>query len=105
MKTSIRIALITIIIVILGSVMVFASEPIKLQLMAGSSETDVPPIIENEGPWCLTVPLSHEAEVFWEQDAKMATAILGITVQVTVDNNTAFVNGITKPLDVPPQDH
>lgn len=47
MKTSIRIALITIIIVILGSVMVFAGEPIKLQLDGRFVETDVPPIIEN----------------------------------------------------------
>ncbi|NLM07660.1 MAG: AMIN domain-containing protein [Clostridiales Family XIII bacterium] len=106
MKTSIRIALITIIIVILGSVMVFAGEPIKLQLDGRFVETDVPPIIENGRtlvPYRALLE-SMGAEVFWEQDAKMATAILGShRVQVTIDNNTAFVNGITKPLDVPPR--
>lgn len=106
MKASIRIALMIAIIVVLGSGMAFAEGHVNLQLDGQTIETDVPPIIES-GRTLVPYRALLEAmgaEVFWEQDANMATAILGShRVQVTIDNTTAFVNGITKQMDVPPR--
>lgn len=106
MKTGIKIAIMVAFIIVLSSGFAFADESVKLRLDGTLVETDVPPIIENGRtlvPYRALLE-SMGAEVSWEQEAEMATAILGShRVQVTIDKTTAFVNGVIKEMDVPPR--
>ena len=106
MRATIRIGILVAIILVLAGGMAFAGDAIRLELDGQIIETDVAPIIENERtlvPYRALLE-SMGAEVSWEQEADMATAILGShRVQVTIDRTTAFVNGITKEMDVPPR--
>lgn len=106
MKTHIRIVLMVAIVMIVFSVAAFAGDDIRLQLDGQIIKTDVPPIIEKGRtliPYRALLE-SMGAEVYWEKEANMATAILGShRVQVTIDSKTAFVNGTAKEMDVPPR--
>lgn len=106
MKATIRIGILVAIILTLTGGMAFAGDAICLELDGKLIETDVAPIIENSRtlvPYRALLE-SMGAEVSWEQEAEMATAILGShRVQVTIDKTTAFVNGVTKEMDVPPR--
>lgn len=106
MKACIRTGIIAAAMTILFTVTAFAGGDITLQLDGRTVKTDVAPIIENSR---VLVPYralleSMGAEVYWESGASMATAILGNhRVQVTINSNTAFVDGVIKELDVPPR--
>lgn len=94
-------------ILALGSGVALAAEKgITLKLDGAVVATDVPPVIENGRtlvPYRAVLE-SMGAEVSWEPEAKMATAVLGShRVQVTIDNATGFVNGVIKKMDVPPR--
>ncbi len=106
MRSGIRIILMIASVLISCSAMSFADTAVNLQLDGQMVETDVAPIIENGRtlvPYRALLE-SMGAEVSWEQEAEMATAILGShRVQVTIDRTTAFVNGIIKEMDVPPR--
>ncbi len=106
MKAGIRILLMTAVFIVLAGGMAFADSAVNLQLDGQIVQTDVAPIIENGRtlvPYRALLE-SMGAEVSWEQSADMATAILGNhRVQVTIDRTTAFVNGMTKEMDVPPR--
>ncbi|MDD2216068.1 MAG: N-acetylmuramoyl-L-alanine amidase family protein [Eubacteriales bacterium] len=95
------------IMILLGTGMVFSADnAIAIQLDGKEVETDVNPIIE-EGRTLVPYRALLESmggKVLWEPEARMATAVLGSRkVQVTIDNITGFVNGITKGMDVPPR--
>lgn len=106
MGKGIKLLFLICVIFILGSGIAFASGDITLQLNGRIVNTDVAPIIENDRtliPYRALLE-SMGADVLWDPDARMATAILGSRrVQVTIDNATGFVNGITKTMDVPPK--
>lgn len=100
-----RIVLVGVFLLSAGSV-VFADGEISLRLNGELIQTDVAPIIEDSRTLVPYRALLEAmgGEVLWNQEAQMATAILGNrTVQVTIDNTTGFVNGVTKTMDVPPR--
>lgn len=107
MKRGLRLVFLIGVFVILGCGTVFANgSDVLLQLDGEIIETDVAPIIENDRTLVPYRALLEAmgADVSWDSDARMATAILGShRVQVTIDNTTGFVNGITKTMDVPPK--
>ena len=95
------------IMILSGTGMAFSADNcIAIQLDGKKVETDVNPIIE-EGRTLVPYRALLESmggKVSWEPEARMATAVLGSRkVQVTIDNLTGFVNGITRGMDVPPR--
>lgn len=105
MKTSLKIILMVMVLLSLSGLVTFANSDVALVLDGKKVETDVPPIIV-EGrtlvPYRALIE-SMGGTVYWEEKASMATAILGNKkVQLTVNNKTAFVNGVRQDLDVPP---
>lgn len=69
-------------------------------------ETDVPPVVV-DGRTLVPVRAIFEAigaEVTWDGTANTATGVRdGVTVQIQIDNTTAYVNGEARTLDVPAQ--
>lgn len=106
MRNFMRIGLTFLIILAFTGASAYADGGINLKLDGEIIKTDTPPVIENERtlvPYRALLE-SMGAEVSWEQEAGMATAILGgQRVQVTINSNTAFVNGAKKAMDVPPR--
>ena len=99
------IVLVGVFLISAGSV-AFADGEISLRLNGEQIQTDVAPIIEDSRTLVPYRALLEAmgGEVLWNQEAQMATAILGNRkVQVTIDNTIGFVNGVTKPMDVPPR--
>ncbi len=108
MKVFIRVILMVAVLTLVfaGAVFAFAESDIKLQLDGQIIKTDVPPIIESDRTLVPYRALLEAmgAEVHWEKEAEMATAILGShRVQVTIGRTDAFVNGAIKKMDVPPR--
>ncbi len=100
-------ALLLCLMLALGSIAAFSAEKeVTLKLDGDIIITDVTPLIEN-GRTLVPYRALLEAmggDIFWEPDAKMATAVLGDRrVQVTIDNTSGFVNGGVKMMDVPPR--
>lgn len=102
--SNIRVVLMVILLIALAGVGSFASGEVQLILDGKKIETDVAPIIV-EGRTLVPYRALLESmggTVDWEEKASMATAVLGNKkVQITVNNKTAFVNGIRHELDVP----
>lgn len=77
---------------------------VDLYVDGGALQTDVPPTILNGR---TLVPLraifeALDADVTWDNATQTASAQkAGTTVQVTIDNTTAYVNGRAQTLDVP----
>lgn len=99
---------IVVTVVLLGTVMAFADTPISLTLNGAAVPLDpsAPPIIESSRTLVPYRALLEAmgAKVLWDQEAMMATAVLGNhQVQVTIDNAVGFVNGAAKNMDVPPR--
>lgn len=95
-------------VVLLGTAMVFADTPISLNLNGAAVPLDpsAPPLIESNRTLVPYRALLEAmgAKVLWDQEAMMATAVLGSNqVQVTIDNAVGFVNGVAKNMDVPPR--
>lgn len=109
MRSWLRLLLLIVAIVILGSGMVFCAEggdKVSLQLDGKAIETDVAPIIEKDRTLIPYRALLEAmgADVSWDDKERMATAVLGSQkVQVTIDSTVGFVNGIKKSMDVPPR--
>ncbi|MDD3041151.1 stalk domain-containing protein [Bacteroides sp.] len=68
--------------------------------------TDTPPVMQ-EGRILVPIrPIAEamEAQVKWDQNTQTVALSLGyITVKITIGQNTAYINGDTKQLDVPAQ--
>lgn len=95
-------------VVLMGTAMAFADTPISLTLNGAAVPLDplAPPIIESSRTLVPYRALLEAmgAKVLWDQEAMMATAVLGSNqVQVTIDNAVGFVNGAAKNMDVPPR--
>ena len=77
---------------------------VDLYVDGSELQTDVPPTIQNGR---TLVPLraifeALDAEVSWDGATRTATAAkAGTTVQVSIDDTTAYVNGQAQTLDVP----
>lgn len=107
MRKLLRYALLICLVLVLGSIVAFSAEKkVTLKLDGDIIITDVPPLIEN-GRTLVPYRALLEAmggNVFWEPEAKMATAVLGDRkVQVTINNTSGFVNGRVQMMDVPPR--
>lgn len=86
----------------------FAADPVSLSLDGAPVVFDpnAPPVIEASRTLVPYRALLEAmgAKVLWDQEAMMATAILGSRqVQVNIDSTVGFVNGVSKTMDVPPR--
>jgi parallel beta-helix repeat protein len=85
-----------------------AGDSIRVSINGSNLEMDAPPIVEKGR---TLVPLRAVAEglsadVLWEGAVQRITLTLGDrVVTLTVGGRTALVNGLSRPLDVPPVVH
>ena len=78
--------------------------PVALQVDGAAVESDVPPVIIKERTLipARAVFESMGAEVKWDEDARLVEITMGASdIKLTIDSNTAFVNGADVKMDVP----
>lgn len=83
-----------------------SASAVNLYIDTAKIETDVPPAVVN-GRTLVPVRAIFEslgATVTWDQETKTATGTRDdVTVIITINDTTAYVNGEAKTLDVPAQ--
>lgn len=78
--------------------------PVALQVNGSAVESDVPPVIIKERTLipARAVFESMGATVGWDEAARLVEVTLGTSeVKLTIDSDTAFVNGLATAMDVP----
>ncbi len=78
--------------------------PVFLQVDGVAVESDVPPVIIKERTLipARAVFENMGADVNWDEDARLVEISMGTSnVKLTIDSDTAFVNGVPITMDVP----